>query len=742
MLGFFKRYQRVFIGLLVAILCTSFLFFGIFPKGGNGFEDPVAFKLSNGKKVKRSHLEGIKALMETNNGESLIFGRALGAHFFTENFIVSDLMKPGILSLLVDRYENEFKEDLTQHLKREKAFTPYFHPNANFLNAESIWSIHAPKLKEELYRLHQETDAKKAFNIRQNLYLQEESFDPFALWQVLKEQEAQLSWLPKDQDLTPEKLHLFGYQSTREWLGEALMDKATKLVLEVNHFAKSQGCVISMQDAQNDLLKLNEVNFQRLRALGIKEFETKEHYFQEKCKRLGLTAHQMVSLWRELLVFRRFLNESAQSLLLDQTTFQAFEQHASEKVHVATYSLPKELQFENKDQWMQFEAYLQALGKPIDQLSLKFKKRPTQEIAKRYPSLVEDRFHLAFQEVSLQECLLNVQQKEVWQFKLNKDNQPLLKKQFPSLAFREGMSQKELQELFESLDPKMNYLVDQFVKETLVKVSDTWYESAFKEAKLIEGDFLVRKNGQGLPFFGLESYEGKSLWLSQLIDLAENFDEDRLKVFTFDQKHYYKLKQAQLIEKDRLVAFSTLRQDRSLEKLLYLTLKDFKKEEFHLDQKLSRAKQVAAEEWLAPLKKAISHDYLSLHKELPSPLDDTFYLQYRLYAPMREALAFLKDHTKAKEICSLNDLWNLYYQEQTWVRYLDEEDKIAPLLSHKVGQWTEVVSSKDGLEFSHVLSKPKEAKSFLTQRHLKKKIGDELKRVLITSVLDNPSLNR
>ncbi len=341
MLGFLQRYQKAFIAVLVAVLCISFLFFGIFPKGGGRIEDPVAFKLKDGKKIKKSHFEGIKALMETNNGETLVFGKALGSHFFTENFIVSDLMKPGILSLLVDRYYEDLKDELKEHLEREKRFKPYIHPSANFLSAETIWTIHAPKLKEEFTRLSVETDPKNAFELRQKLFLQEENFDPFALWQVLSNQESQFNWLPKDPELVPEKLHLFDYKSTREWLGDTLLDKAVKLVLEVNHLAKIQGCVVSKHDAENDLLKLNKINFQRLKALGMKDFESPEQYYQAKLKALGLNSHQMIELWRELLVFRRFLNEGAQSILLDNPTLEAFEKYASEKVHVASYSLPK-----------------------------------------------------------------------------------------------------------------------------------------------------------------------------------------------------------------------------------------------------------------------------------------------------------------------------------------------------------------------------------------------------------------
>ncbi len=662
MLGFIQRYQKIFLIVVAVFISISFLFFGILPKGPQKATDKTVYRTFNKQKVRQSKFEGFKVLLNTNNGDNALYGKALGAHYFTENFVYSDIIKPGILGLLVDRNLEFLTDDLKAQHQKESKYQFYSHPSAPFLNADTIWSIHAPDLKASIENLKVETDLKSAFENRQKLYSEESRFSSFDLWKILNEQESQFQWIPKDSELNPQRLQLFGYNSLEDWFGEKLMGKVCEFIFEVNALAKKQGYRITDQEAEQDLMALNEQNFMKIKSLGVKDFEDSQAYMDAKLKHLGMNRLQMVSIWKDLLLFRRFFQEAGTSVVLDSYALEHFEHYAGEKMKVARFSLPEDLQFHSLKDLMQFEVYLEAIGKPLNQLALAFKMGSLESISNKYPQLVERPLEVQYKKVSLANAALNIKVQDIWKWKLDPNNFQALANRFPKLNLQGEFDSEDYQDLLENLDTTAQLQIDQFVREILLKENTDWLEKAFYIAEIVKEELSPRKNGQGLPFKGLEVSSKKELFLENFFKSIDQ-DELGMEPTTFNEKDYYQVVSVSAREDERLVPFQQLKEDRTLEKLLS-------------KRSTNNSKNKLEKELFEPLKREIRNDYLSLHKESNNELTNEFYCKYRMYYPMRLALEFMKEHSESNEEYAFNGLWTLKESPHTYVRYLENKQEM------------------------------------------------------------------
>lgn len=731
MLGFIQRYQKIIFSIVAVVISISFLFFGILPKGGGGsVVDKVAYVASNKTKIKRSKYEGLKAMILTHCGEDLVYGKALGPHFFQESFFVADLLKPGLLQLIARENEKDLKSSFEAKLKQERKYKTYAHPEAPFLNAENIWALHAPNLNTSLNQLRAETDPLKAFELKLGLYLEETSFTPFTLWQVLSEQQEHFSWIPKDPTLNPEKLELFGYHSPQDWLGEEMVEKSLEFVCETIMQAKQLGYRITTEEAEKDLMAQNKQNFMRIKSLGIRDIQDEEAYFNMKLARLGMDKVQMISLWKDLLLFRRFFEEASNSALLDTKTLAQFESQASQTKALKKFYPPRELQFSSLRDLAHLEVYLEALGKPLHQLDLKFKQKPIEEIAKVHPQFVQQELEITFKETSVRKAALNIKAGEIWEYKLDPQNFERLSAQFPPLLDFIPKVDADYQDKMEQLPSHLTAQIDYYIKEQLLEKKEDWKTQAlsYSEPKTLK--VFMKMNGHGLPFEGIEVSDAREEFLSQL------FQIDPKKIFSFDEEHFYQVEKIESLSAPQLVAYETLKNQRVLDKMLLRKLQALHTGETEVERLSKTAQEKLIGQFVEPLQEAILKDYLSCHKKTDHEVDTDFYCAYRLYNPMRAALNYLKDHAKDEDQYAFNSIWTLKGGEQTCIRYLADQDEVDHYLSLKEGQWSAIHNDGGVLSFAHALKASKTPYDHPMQKQMKRKIKQELTEALALEILE------
>ena len=739
MLGFLKKYQKIFFVFVALLVGTSVMFVGLLPKNLSSSGDRTLFRTVSGKKIKQSHYDGLKALLTTNNGELLIYGQNLGMNFFPEDVFTQNIVEPKLISLIAEKKKDELQEFWLEQQAREKHYKPYAHPQMNNVSAESIWSKHAPRIPELLKQIQSEQDPSKLFNLRSELFLEESNFSPFALWQFLSEKQSQYQWVQKDEAMAPFALSLFGYRTLQDWFGEKMMDYVCQFVLQVSSMAKEKGYQASYKEAESSLLKLNDFCFKQLQFLGLKEFSDSTSYFNAKLNRLGMNRMQMISLWREVLTFQNFLNEAAHSALLDDLTLNDFEQYASEQVEVCRYQPPEYLKFKSLNDIAKFEAYLSALGKPAEEIDLNFALKPIEEIGKDFPQLIEQPVEIEYREIDVNQATISVSVQAIWNWKVDPKNCQELVARFPKLKINEKMSPKEYQAGFEDVDYFTQMQVDQHVRQQLLKQDENWLTSALEKTQVKQDAFNARRSGYKLPFKGLELSSKKQKFLKQFFDASDSnhFDEP----VTFDDVHFYQILSVKLLEKPQLVSYQDLLLDKTAEKMLHQTLTKVHKKGAFSEEDFAKVKDKVLKEYLAPLQKSITEDYTAFSGNAPKHVNDLFYCKYRLHSPMRDALAYYTNQEDVDcEPYVFNSFLKIDSSTEVFVRHQNSSREMEKLMKFAEGEWSSVEFKSCVPVFNQILSKKSKLEDHPMQKQLHAHLSQEAISALATELLDQIEL--
>lgn len=739
MLGLFKRYQKFVFIITAFFVCISVVFLGLLPRNLTTLKDEVVYKTKNGRKIKRTQMEGLKALLLTSNGEMLLYGNHLGMQFFAEDFFSKYLAQSGLIKYIAEKKENELMADWEKQLKFEKNFKPYVHPQVSFLGAKDIWARHAPKLKETLDNLQKETDPKKAFEQRLKLFSYQNEFTPFALWQFLSEREASYQWAEKDENLRPQSLALFGYRNPTDWFGEKMIQYACEFIYHMSSEAKKRGYHVSLHEAEQDLLKLNNHYYEQMQFLGLKEFSDPDSYFEAKLNRLGMNKMQMVSLWREVLLLQQFMSEASQAPLFDNLTLKDFEDYASDQVEVCKYVLPAEYEFKSMGDLAQFEAYLSALGKKQGDLSLDFEVKPFEELEKKYPQLVEEEVEVSYKEVSLAEAALSIKVQDVWKWKTNPANANSLIAKFPKLTLDQKLDPESYAKQFEAVDFFTNMQMDQHVRQMLLKESPDWQTKALKEASPKVETRKIRRNGHKLPFKGLELSSKKEAFLKEFFAEAHKEKSEHIPVMTFDDQNYYQILSLYSKSSPKLVSYKELKEDKTLDKMLQKALTLEHKKSSYSNENFEKVKDKVLSQYLGPVKEAIKADYQKNVDDKTKYFPDSFFCRYRAYKPMRELYNTI-DQKQENQIFALNSFIKLKQEDETIVRYESDNNSLDSLLSMQEGDWYFEPKVMGAPCFMNLLKKGFNEKVRPIQQKLRSEIKQEMTRALVLDQLNKMGL--
>src|SRR3989338_1659115 len=213
-------------------------------------------------------------------------------------------------------------------------------------------------------------------------------------------------------------------------------------IFQTASLAEESGYKVTYDEVLRDIVTRNEAVFNQLKEVGDLPFESSAQYLQLKLGSLGITQEQLVDLWSQVLLFKKYFSEAASSLFIDPLTFEPFEAYAHQGIEAEVYRLPPELQFHDFRTLELFEVYLRAVTeKKLNRYEIPKKVISLDEIEKRVPELIEIPFELQFKEVDRSSVGLKISLKEIQRWEMDPQNLPLLVKHFPSLGFKENLSQ-------------------------------------------------------------------------------------------------------------------------------------------------------------------------------------------------------------------------------------------------------------------------------------------------------------
>lgn len=517
MLQFFRKHQKFVFLFVTIIIITTFAFFGTYQAFAptKSVADETAFVTIDGKKITKFHFHHLCQLLAEEGSSNFLNDGIVTNHFF----------KTKLAEILFVNYQENFKKELIERGAREKNFQPYTHSQARFLSAETVWNLLAPNLVGHLAQVKTFAPGTlESFRAKVTLYLDEQQFPPNMLAQILRYQEREYQGLYPDPRLERlDGVALFGYHNLNDWFGPKYVECLSTVIINCAAVAKERGLKVSRDEAVADLVFRSEHSFEELKQQLPPQISNAKILLSYILREKGLDEEMLVSIWQEILLFRKLMDEVGSGVIVDALAMKEFYSQAHEKVCVEIYQLPQEFRFEKEEELVAFENYLKLVQPERKNLvAIPDCFDAISNIEKRAPDLIAAPYVLECAKISKRELEGKISVKETWEWEKDSKNWKRLQEKFPRL--------KEKADL-ETLDRKIRGEVDQFARVEIITSHPEWIDEALKSAKKEEKKILLYKSKKEiLP--GIKH----SKELKTLLD-----KEDSISKYTQDKETYFSL---------------------------------------------------------------------------------------------------------------------------------------------------------------------------------------------------------
>lgn len=588
MLEFFRRYQRAFFWVIFVFVAISFSFFGTFNAiSSMRVNTSTAFTAVDGTTVTQGEVDELAAFISTDAEDKVAMGGIWGPNFLNDGVIRKDFLDTGLALVLAQKFAPILGADLQGKLDREKKYTPYKHPQAPFLGANSVWNYFAPDINAHLSLLQQQSDAtsQEAMEARINLYLAEKKFPEPMLKQILMYQQKQYGWLKPDDSIVRSDLSLFGYHSVSDWFGQRFSKLIAEFIINSAIQAKGLGYSVSREEALADLLRNSAASYQQLADYPQIGVSNGADYFKQQLQRMNMDQNQAARIWQQVLLFRRLYGHAGNLPLVGQLAFDRFGAFAGEGVEGVLYALPKSLQINNFHMLQALETYLKAVArKPSDPLALPATYYSVNEVRDRNPELVQKRYILNIASVDKKSLQGRVSVSEMWNWQLTDAGWEKLKNEFPELAAGKNNKPENRQAILDNLDKQLRAKVDFYARRMIVDEHPDWLADALAKAPAEKEEVAISYRGGSTPFVDLKDNAS----LIQLLDAApvgeealysEKADEiaahARLQRFSADDQHYYRIEVVEKPKQAEIIPFKEAYARGLIDPLLDASLKGY-----------------------------------------------------------------------------------------------------------------------------------------------------------------------
>jgi len=474
MLGFFRKFQKLFFVIVTFFIVISFVFFGT---SGSFFQrekvvDQKVGELVDGSLLMERQLHGLIRMLEHGLEEGTRSPNLLSDSLVHKQFILSGLGK-----VLAEHVFTDLEEELEQRWNRAKNYVPYQHPYAPHISAKHVWTQFSPNILAAIEKLKAHTGnfTRDHVGVLFDCYAAQAAFPPPLLHQMLSYRQQQSEGVRPDPGLQGANVSLFGFQTVEDWFGVKFVEEMAKFILNASCVAREEGYIVSFEEARMSLFT-NVANGMKLLNNGnMPEMEDIQGVYAMQIHGTGLSEEEAVALWQRILAFDRMFQEVGQSVFLDSLALDQFKRDATHAATVIQYRLPESLRFSTFREMLKFQRYKEIVS-DADLLSLPQTFKDPKEVMDLHPDLVYKQIEVDLASISKEEVAARVPLKETWEWEADPRNFAYLEGAFPQLVSHASATFDERIQALDSLEPKLRFQVDQMARLALVDAHPEWVE--------------------------------------------------------------------------------------------------------------------------------------------------------------------------------------------------------------------------------------------------------------------------
>lgn len=413
MLQFFRKHQKVFFAVTALFVIVSFIFFGSASsmRGSEGKEvDSVIGTAIDGSNLSKNEMASMVRFLGLDDMDMPSYNPC------NDGVIKNDFLKSGLGAMVVESYFDELKGDLEKKFERQKRYKTYVHPQAPMIATAQMMPELVEKLAEYQAREAMDVEAAKALI---DLCVGESQMPPHMLYNMLRFQEQQYN-VRADPNLGFADVALFGAHSVSDVFGQRFIELVAETIHNGAIRAKELGYKVSKTEARVDVQK---------HGYEMLHMRKQEGSLNDYLRYIGLNEEEVVNIWQKVLLFRRHMEDKANSVIVDPIVYKKLHAFAGESVELDVYELPV-----NKDDAKELQAYVTAVsadsGPGLPRKFLSYEKVS--------PELVEKRFLIDIQEVGISDIALGIGLREMWAWQQDRANLEMIKTEFPEVRAAKG----------------------------------------------------------------------------------------------------------------------------------------------------------------------------------------------------------------------------------------------------------------------------------------------------------------
>lgn len=482
MLGFLRKYQKIFFIVVAVVVIASFSFFGTHSQmqetGIKRGADPVG-----------------------------TLAKIIDHPYFGNSVIERQLLQSGMGSALLEMSFDELKEEMEERFERAKHVQLYSHPQASFLSVEGIWEHVNPELLVGFKQLKERTFDLDSAKLMMALYLAESATPADMVKQYLFFQQRQYNWVQPDNGLYHAETSIFPEHTLESWFGRSFVRKFAEFFIEGSLVAEAKGYAVSLKEAHEDFIQMAYTAMARSGAMSYDDVK-------RQLIGLGVDLGEATELWQKVMVTKRYLSDHAESVYVDPLVFREFHEKAAEKVEVELVQVPKAVVLKTEKEVGKFAEYLKKVGVGVG-LPTAFKS--VQDL--QMTPFVEKVFEVEMASVSKEGLALGVSLQETWAFE--EENEALLKAEFPEVATK-GL---------DGIDEQLRLKVDEFARLAIIAKDKTRVQVALESAPMEKKTLQCSLAGP-FPLDGIKDPKA-------LLEVLE--EKGEVDQYTQDEKHIYRI---------------------------------------------------------------------------------------------------------------------------------------------------------------------------------------------------------
>jgi hypothetical protein len=620
MLGFFRKYQKIFFIFITVVVVISFCFFGTYSTVAQqevSVDRAVGAGIC-GKPIMRKEMQALCRLIDSSTFDVAL--RDEVPNLLNDGVIEKEFLATGLGTLLLRPHFSDFKPDLDERVKKIHSFRPYEHPSAPGVGLESLWQRISPSFGERYRALKRRSDQAtlESFFLMSDLYVEQTRMLPLSLTRQFLALQSEQQGAPVDPLLANASLSLFGFKSMEEWFGPRFVPLVAHFIMNAAQIAEERGYSLKLDEVRKDLLQNAYTGYRQLMGRGgDPKPEEVYQYYQAKIRSLGLDEMTALGAWKKVLLFRRLFEETAGSVLVDPLAYNQFRAFAQEGVKVTLYQVAEPLQFADFLSMLKFQLYLESIAPdpalvrkstdlPVDLASLGL-------IEKRAPELIDWSLEISWKQISREEILRTLSLKEM----------RALQHTGPAL----------LQEALER--------APQRTEQLSLRAGGSFWKT-----------LCLAEDAQLLGLLTRAALQGET----------PNEANEALFAYAPDAEHLYRIEVIRRVGEKRLLSYREALKEGALDRLLDRTL-----EKASADMRKKQGSSVAKEEVgkiaFADLLRAIERDYKAVWGVLPENMSLEFYSNARLLRAVIRERDALMEHRETRPISSLLGLPHLLTEE-------------------------------------------------------------------------------